>query len=151
MTTLTSIKVTYLRGPTAIMQIGGLRLMTDPTLDPAGSVYQRGNLTVEKTKGPATLDIGNIDVVQLSHDQHFDNLDVGGRALLRRVARTYTTPQGAARLQGTSQGLSSWQSDAMVTPMEAGSPLWGRRPGRKRKNPGGSNRFSAIGQRSRGA
>ncbi|MEO8112214.1 MAG: hypothetical protein ABI594_19340, partial [Ginsengibacter sp.] len=55
--------VTYIGGPTAILEIGGLRLMIDPTLDPGGTVYHIPNLTVEKTKGPATLDIGHIDVV----------------------------------------------------------------------------------------
>ncbi len=116
MAATTSFTATYLGGPTAILEIGGLRLMTDPTLDPARSVYHRGSLTVEKTKGPATLDIGNIDVVLLSHDQHFDNLDQAGRTLLQRVPRTYTTPEGAARLGGNSRGLAPWQSDTLVAP-----------------------------------
>ena len=29
----------YLGGPTVIIETGGLRFMTDPTLDPAGSHY----------------------------------------------------------------------------------------------------------------
>lgn len=109
-------KATYIGGPTAILEIGGLRLMTDPTLDPAGNVYHLGSLTVEKTQGPATLAIGRIDIVLLSHDQHFDNLDKAGRELLQTVSRTYTTEEGAARLQGASIGLAPWQSDTVVTP-----------------------------------
>lgn len=107
---------TYIGGPTAILEIGGLRLMIDPTLDPAGTVYHIPNLTVEKTKGPATLDIGHIDVVLLSHDQHYDNFDNAGRLLVQKVLRTYTTVSGTNRLKGTSVGLATWQSDTMLTP-----------------------------------
>ena len=107
---------TYIGGPTAILEIGGLRLMIDPTLDPAGTVYHIPNLTVEKTKGPATLDIGHIDVVLLSHDQHYDNFDNAGRELVQKVSKTFTTVSGAGRLKGTSVGLAPWQSDSIVTP-----------------------------------
>ncbi|QNA45865.1 MBL fold metallo-hydrolase [Lacibacter sediminis] len=109
-------RVIYLGGPTAILEIGGLRFMTDPTLDPAGSVYHVPNLTVEKTKGPATIDIGRIDIVLLSHDQHFDNFDHAGRLLVKKVSKTYTTVSGASRLKGTSAGLAPWQSEAIITP-----------------------------------
>ena len=108
--------VIYIGGPTAILEIGGLRFMTDPTLDPAGSVYHIPNLTVEKTKDPAKIDIGKIDIVLLSHDQHFDNFDNAGRLLVKKVPKTYTTVSGAERLKGTSVGLAPWQSDAVLTP-----------------------------------
>lgn len=108
-------KVTYIGGPTAILEIEGVRFMTDPTLDPAGSIYHLGNLTVEKTKGPATLDIGTIDIVLLSHDQHFDNFDHAGRELAGKVPKTYTTATGAERLKGNSIGLRPWQTDTVTT------------------------------------
>jgi hypothetical protein len=41
-----SISVIYIGGPTAILQIGGLRLMNDPALDLAGSTYQSGTFTI---------------------------------------------------------------------------------------------------------
>ncbi|MBC7935563.1 MAG: MBL fold metallo-hydrolase [Rhizobacter sp.] len=108
--------VIYIGGPTAIFEIGGLRIMTDPTLDPAGSIYHIPNLTVEKTLDPAKVEIGKIDIVLLSHDQHFDNFDNAGRLLVKKVAKTYTTPSGAERLKGASIGLAPWQSDTVVTP-----------------------------------
>ena len=42
-----------------------------------------------KHAGPAIAlsEIGEIDAVLLSHDQHFDNLDHAGRTLLQRVFR----------------------------------------------------------------
>jgi L-ascorbate metabolism protein UlaG (beta-lactamase superfamily) len=110
------LNVTYIGGPTAILEIDGLRIMTDPTLDPAGSIYHIPNLTVEKTKDPAKVDIGKIDIVLLSHDQHFDNFDNAGRQLVKNVPKTYTTISGAERLKGTSVGLAPWQSDIVLTP-----------------------------------
>ena len=101
----TLINVIYIGGPTAIFEIGGLRIMTDPSLDPPGGVYHSGVLVHEKTMGPANIDIGEIDIVLLSHDQHFDNLDYSGRALLEKVPKTYTTVAGSERLKGTSVGL----------------------------------------------
>ncbi len=37
-------RVTYVGGPTARLKWGGLRLLTDPTFDPAGGVYTAGRL-----------------------------------------------------------------------------------------------------------
>jgi L-ascorbate metabolism protein UlaG (beta-lactamase superfamily) len=109
-----SFNVIYVGGPTAILEIAGLRFMTDPTLDPAGTVYHIPNLTVEKTKDPAKIDIGEIDFVLLSHDQHYDNLDNIGRLLLKKVTKTYTTVSGSERLKGTSVGLSTWESESII-------------------------------------
>jgi L-ascorbate metabolism protein UlaG (beta-lactamase superfamily) len=111
-----SFNAIYIGGPTAILEIGGLRIMTDPTLDPAGTVYHIPSLTVEKTTDPAQTDISKIDIVLLSHDQHFDNFDNAGRLLVKKVAKTYTTVSGAERLKGTSIGLAPWQSDTVVAP-----------------------------------
>lgn len=103
--------VTYLGGPTVILEIGGLRLMTDPTLDPAGETFMINEKPAYwKTEGPATRDIGHIDVVLLSHDQHGDNLDHAGRELLRTVSKTLTTKIGAERLGGNAIGLSPWET-----------------------------------------
>jgi L-ascorbate metabolism protein UlaG (beta-lactamase superfamily) len=108
------VDVIYLGGPTIILEIGGLRLMTDPTLDPAGETFTiNGKPAYSKTEGPATTDIGKIDTVLLSHDQHGDNLDHAGRELLKSVSRTLTTKIGAERLQGNAVGLSPWESIAL--------------------------------------
>ena len=108
----------YIGGPTAILTIGGLRLMTDPTLDPAGKSYisSGGKIILDKVQSPSTTAIGKIDVVLLSHDQHPDNLDTAGRALLQTVTHTYTTVSGARRLGGNSIGLTPWDSRTLTTP-----------------------------------
>jgi hypothetical protein len=68
--------------------------MTDPTLD------QKGGLNygvITKTKIPANVDIGTIDIILLSHDQHFANLDHAGRVLVKGVSRACTPVDGAAQ------------------------------------------------------
>ncbi|NOW96065.1 MBL fold metallo-hydrolase [Mucilaginibacter sp. SG564] len=106
--------VIYLGGPTVILEIGGLRLMTDPTLDPKGETYMLGDKPgYWKTAGPAINNIGHIDAVLLSHDQHKDNLDNAGRELLEQVETTITTIDGAVRLGGNSKGLKPFERIAL--------------------------------------
>ena len=69
-----AITVQLVGGPTAVFEIDGLRVLTDPTFDPPGD-HPIGNRNLVKT-------IGHIDAVLLSHDQHPDNLDNEGRKLL---------------------------------------------------------------------
>ena len=109
-----AINVIYLGGPTIILEIGGLRLMTDPTLDPPGEEFTiNGKPAYHKIAGPASTNIGKIDAVLLSHDQHGDNLDNAGREFLKSVPKTFTTKIGAERLQGNAIGLSPWESIAL--------------------------------------
>jgi L-ascorbate metabolism protein UlaG (beta-lactamase superfamily) len=116
MANTTTFTVTYIGGPTAIFEIGGLRIMTDPTLDPAGGTYHSGDIVHKKIKGPANVEIGKIDLILLSHDQHFDNLDNAGRVLLEKVPKTYTTKIAASRLKGNCVGLDPWQTTSVQTP-----------------------------------
>ncbi|HLI32382.1 MAG TPA: MBL fold metallo-hydrolase [Solirubrobacteraceae bacterium] len=115
--------LTYVGGPTALIEWRGLRLLTDPTLDPAGSVYELPAYTLRKRQGPAlgAAEIGHIDTVLLSHDHHVDNLDHAGRALLAGAGRVICTQEGSARLQGGAVGLAPWQSTSIKS--AAGSPL----------------------------
>ncbi|WP_084038239.1 MBL fold metallo-hydrolase [Demequina sp. NBRC 110053] len=98
------VPVALVGGPTVLIEYAGLRLLTDPTFDPPGPV---GNLT--KLAGPALSrdEVGAVDVVLLSHDEHEDNLDVTGRAMLDDVLHVLTTPEGGERLE-RAQGLSRW-------------------------------------------
>jgi L-ascorbate metabolism protein UlaG (beta-lactamase superfamily) len=101
-----------------LLEFGGLRLLTDPTFDPAGSEYTTPVYTLRKTQSPAiSADaIGPIDAVLLSHDHHFDNLDRAGRALLPHAARVITTAAGAERLGPPAIGIAPWQTLEMATP-----------------------------------
>lgn len=102
----------YLGGPTALFEWKGLRILTDPTFDPAGGSYTTGPVTLKKLAGPALEPeaLGRIDVVLLSHDHHSDNLDHAGRKLLAQAGWVLTTSEGAERLGGKTVGLAPWES-----------------------------------------
>jgi L-ascorbate metabolism protein UlaG (beta-lactamase superfamily) len=108
----TGPRITYIGGPTAMIEIFGLRFLTDPTFDPPGNDYKNGPVTLSKVEGPAISQnsLGHIDAVLLSHDHHADNLDSAGRAFLKTVPAVYTTIAAAERLQGGAVGLAPWQS-----------------------------------------
>lgn len=113
---MSALRVTYVGGPTAVIDIDGLRFVTDPTFDPAGSDYPTPAYTLHKTQSPAldATSLGRVDAVLLSHDHHFDNLDHAGRALLSHAGTTITTNAGAERLGagggGRTTGLLPWES-----------------------------------------
>src|SRR5215469_12919753 len=103
-------EITYVRGPTALINFHGLRFLTDPTFDPGGDQYVSGPVTLRKLTGPAVTPdaIGPIDYVLLSHDQHFDNLDHAGRRMLSHAKSVLTTDEGAKRLGGNAIGFAPW-------------------------------------------
>lgn len=112
-----TVKLTLIGGPTVLIELAGLRLLTDPTFDPPGSYPARG-VTLTKEVGPAIPleDIGFIDLVLLSHDQHADNLDQAGRGILERAGRVLMTVEGAERIGGSADGLDPWQQVEVATP-----------------------------------
>ena len=106
-----SITITLIGGPTALIEVDGFRLLTDPTFDAPGA-YQLPHVKLEKLAGPALAagEIGEVDAVLLSHDQHSDNLDHGGRDFLAKAKRVLTTEAGAKRLGGHAEGFAPWAS-----------------------------------------
>ncbi|MER5943278.1 MBL fold metallo-hydrolase [Streptomyces sp. NPDC001928] len=112
------VPVRVFGGPTALIEYGGLRLLTDPTFDGPGDYPLGGGRALTKTAAAAgaPTELGRIDVVLLSHDEHPDNLDVSGRALLADVPLTLTTPSGAGRLGGAARGLADWESVEVERP-----------------------------------
>lgn len=106
------VQITYIGGPTALIEIGSLRMLTDPTFEPAGYRYVAGPQEVIKTASPALAAsaLGPVDAVLLSHDQHNDNLDPAGRAYLSQARQVLTTPAGAERLGGSVRGVSTWET-----------------------------------------
>lgn len=107
---MASIRLTYIGGPTILIEYQGLRLLTDPTFDPAGTDYPTNIYTLHKKLSPAVgqEEIGKIHAILLSHDHHFDNLDNSGRDFLSRAEIAITTEAGAVRLGGNSKALTPW-------------------------------------------
>lgn len=106
-----SFPVRVFGGPTALFDYGGLSFLTDPTFDGPGDHPAPATVLTKTAAAHGTPDdLGRVDVVLLSHDEHADNLDTSGRALLADVPLTLTTPGGGGRLGVTATGLADWQS-----------------------------------------
>jgi L-ascorbate metabolism protein UlaG (beta-lactamase superfamily) len=100
-------------GPTTVLDLGGLRIISDPTFDPPGP-----HAYLTKTAGPAVDDdqLGWVDLVLVSHDNHADNLDDRGRALALAAPLVLTTRGGAGRLGHPAVGLAPWTSRSVSRP-----------------------------------
>jgi len=118
-----AVEITYIGGPTAVISIAGVTFITDPTFDAPGREYALGKVTLRKLNGPAfpVEHLGKIDVALVSHEQHPDNLDIAGRALLPRIPLVLSTKHSAARLGAHALGLDPWDSRMIDTP--SGSTL----------------------------
>lgn len=131
------VHITHIGGPTALIEVDGWRLLTDPTFDAPGRMYFFGWGTMSrKVAGPAIAasDLAPIDAVLLTHDHHDDNLDPAGRALLPSAGVVITTASGAKRLGGDARGLEPWATTRLeatgrptieitATPCRHGPPL----------------------------
>ncbi|WP_460341838.1 MBL fold metallo-hydrolase [Actinoallomurus acanthiterrae] len=108
---------TVLGGPTVVIDLGGLRIVSDPTFDPPGP---HGYLT--KTAGPVATEeqVGAVDLVLVSHEAHPDNLDDRGRAFALSAPLVLTGPRSAGALGSPAVGLAPWTSHSLPRPDGAG-------------------------------
>ena len=120
------IKITYIGGPTALLEVAGIKFLTDPTFDPALSNYKTKVYVLHKLEGPklSSNDLGKVDFVLLSHDHHFDNLDREGRNFLSKFDKVFTTTDGAKRLN----------NNAVIVPLHFEGREHFREPGSVIKN-----------------
>ncbi len=109
---LSTIHATHIGTATLLLEIAGVRILTDPVLGVAGESYGFGFGTRSlHTETPAltAAQIGSVDVVLLSHDQHGDNLDNAGRAYIQHIPHVVTTVVAHRRLgHHGSIGLKSF-------------------------------------------
>jgi L-ascorbate metabolism protein UlaG (beta-lactamase superfamily) len=125
------VRLTHIGGPTMLIEVGGWRLLTDPTFDAPGRRYSFGwGTSSRKLAGPAiaAADLAPIDAVLLTHDHHGDNLDPAGRALLPEDGVVITTASGARGLGGTARGLEPWQATRLDAPGRATIEITATRP-----------------------
>lgn len=110
---MSGLHVTYLGGPTVLLEYAGLTILTDPTFDEPGAYPDPGGTALVKTHGPA-LDVAAlppVHLILLSHHEHEDNLDHAGLELVRSGIPTLTTPAAAADLALPHvRGLAAWES-----------------------------------------
>jgi L-ascorbate metabolism protein UlaG (beta-lactamase superfamily) len=101
------LAIGVLGGPTTVVDIAGRRIVMDPTFDEPG---EHGYLT--KTAGPAVSAdaLGPVDAVLISHDEHPDNLDDGGRRMALASPLVLTHPGAAGRLGPPAVAVAPWES-----------------------------------------
>ncbi|MEE4419377.1 MBL fold metallo-hydrolase [Streptomyces bugieae] len=111
------VTVRYVGGPTALLEIAGVRLLTDPTFDPPGD-YPIGERKLVKTAGAALTpeEVGPVDAVLLSHDHHPDNLDRAGRAYTAEAPLVLSTAAARERLGGTVRALADGEQFTLPRP-----------------------------------
>jgi L-ascorbate metabolism protein UlaG (beta-lactamase superfamily) len=116
---MTEVRITHIGGPTALLEFGGWRILTDPTFDPPGKRYFFGwGTTSRKLVGPS-IDaeaLGPIDAVLVSHHHHGDNLDPSAADRLPSWGRTFTTRKAAAELGAHCTGLAAWDTATLEAP-----------------------------------
>ncbi|MEZ0069725.1 L-ascorbate metabolism protein UlaG (beta-lactamase superfamily) [Streptacidiphilus sp. MAP12-20] len=121
---MSTFGITYLGGPTAVIEYGGLRLLVDPTFDPPRE-FPVGNRVLTKTVGPAlsAAEVGPVDAVLLSHDQHPDNLDEAGRAVALAAPVVLSTGSAEQRLGGPVRALPNWERVTLPRPVGGGDEV----------------------------
>lgn len=113
-----NISVTHIDTACILLEIGGYRILTDPTLDAAGHLYHHGFGAVSrKLDNPALQlkDLSHIDLILLSHHQHKDNFDTNGKTFTAKVAHVLSTKNAARAINGIT-GLKEWQTQYISTP-----------------------------------
>lgn len=118
-------RLTHVGAATLLIEIGGLRLLTDPAFDRVGTRHTVPRpvpylYNSSRSEAPALDpgDLGRLDAVLLSHEHHFDNLDDRGRELLPGAGVVLTTVAGAKRLGDNAVGLAP--GDAFTIDAEGG-------------------------------
>lgn len=117
-----TVTITHIDTACVLLDINGFRILTDPTLNQKDRFfpqYVSSPLAFSKKYIDPALsieEIGNIDLVLLSHDHHSDNLDKKGRAFIKTVKTVLSTQDAVVRLKnGNTVGLDNWQEYAVDT------------------------------------
>jgi len=113
---MSTTTVTYIGGPTAVLEYAGLRIVTDPTFDAPQTYEEPGTTTLVKTVGPAIARnaLPPVDLILLSHHSHKDNLDYEGLELIATGVSTLSTRDAANDLFGGSvEGFDSWEDQTI--------------------------------------
>jgi L-ascorbate metabolism protein UlaG (beta-lactamase superfamily) len=129
---MSTMTVTYVGGPTAIVEYAGLRILLDPTFD-APQTYESDGESLTKTAGPGVApgEIGPIDLILLSHHEHEDNLDNSGRELVARIP-TLSTAKAGVDLGKPVVGLDCWEQHRVGEVTVTAAPALHGPPGAER-------------------
>lgn len=108
-----TLNITHIGTATAILEINGVNMLTDPFFSPAGSSFPVSDKVSASVDNDPALRLDQLPIINailLSHEDHADNLDPLGRHLLdgRQV---FTTIDGAKNLspRPAVRGLKPWE------------------------------------------
>ena len=126
---VSDVRLTHIGGPTVLIEVGGWRLLTDPTFDPPGRSVRLRLGHVRRASSPARRSprpsSGRSTPCCSRHDHHGDNLDDAGRALLPSAGVVVTTVAGREAARRRARGLAAVGDDARSR----------RRDGRRSRSP----------------
>lgn len=105
-----------------LININGFKILTDPTLNKRDLLFpqyvSKPLAFSKKYVSPAltNTEIGEVDLVLLSHDHHKDNLDKAGRDFIKNVPLVLSTTDAVHRLPETNTvGLQNWEEYKVET------------------------------------
>jgi L-ascorbate metabolism protein UlaG (beta-lactamase superfamily) len=104
--------ITHISTACVLLEVGSVRILTDPVFDTGERDYSFGAPWVGATRTadpalPAEA-IPPLDAILLTHPHHLDNLDDGGRALFLKAREIITTRHGLRSLERRATGLAEW-------------------------------------------
>ncbi len=105
------VAITHSSTACILLEIGSVRILTDPVFDAEERRYRFGpGVYTTRYRGPAISpdDVAPLDAVLLSHAHHPDNLDDGGKAILHEAREVITSVRGRRYLWGKATGLEPW-------------------------------------------
>lgn len=103
---------THIDTACCLVEIGDIKILTDPVLDSAGGIYHHGYGAVSKKTGNPSLEnvnLNEVDLILLSHPQHKDNFDKKGIEFARTVSLILSTPQ-IKKTHSNGKGLEPWDT-----------------------------------------
>lgn len=129
------IHVTHIGTATVLFELPGITILTDPVFGGPCDCHFGWGMRSRHRRGP-WIDrsaLPAIDLALVSHDQHTDNLDEEGRAVIASATEVLTTRAAARRLGGRAEGLRAFESRVFAknglevrvtgTPARHGPPL----------------------------
>jgi L-ascorbate metabolism protein UlaG (beta-lactamase superfamily) len=111
------IAITHSSTACVLLEIGSIRILTDPVLDQGSKRYRLGpGAWATRWIGPAVPPetLLPLDAVLLSHAHHCDNLDEAGKALLPEAGRIITGSHDDGDLGANRVALKTWEETTLL-------------------------------------
>ena len=118
-----SITITHIDTACCLIEVEGLKILTDPVFDEAGGLYHHGYGAISKKRSNPALgqvSLEGVDLILLSHPQHKDNFDRKGREFAKSVPLILSTPK-IEKGYPNGKGLEPWEEYEVQLPDESGA------------------------------